>query len=109
MSDLGEPGPRPDMTDREERKIDRLYEKLYSESAKVTSGKELYEILDLQDWVDDMDLPQGVIRTTTSTPWEKLDQRRQDDWNALGVSLGLLLLTHIDFARFTEAALEEDS
>ena len=108
MSGMGDMVPRLDLTDAQERAVDRLERDIELEIQRVITGKELYELVDMQGWIDELKIPRGVILIHDRTPWEQLETGLQESWEALASSWRELLRAHVDEDRVKDTALGED-
>lgn len=108
MSGMGDMVPMMDLTDAQERKVDQARGQVYQAVLKVT-GKSLYELVDMQGWIDEIEVPKGVIQIPDTAPWEDLDEWQRELWEGLAIAWRSLLRAHVDEDQVQESALNEDA
>lgn len=106
MSGMGDMVPRLDLTDTQERKVNRLLAEVLREIQTIT-GEALYEDVDMQGWIDDLEVPRDTIQVPYRRAWSDLEGWQRESWDDLAVAWRNLLSAHIDEGRVAEVALDE--
>lgn len=71
------------------------------------TARDLYESLDMQGWIDTLEVPKGSITVPWKPEWDDLPEWQQQAWGDLAWQWREFLHAHIDEDALTEIAYRE--